>query len=881
MRMISRRPAALVMCAVMILVAVGVPFSLASNNTEAADEYVPMKIGVLQGPDSLNPFSMILGFSYTILFLMYDTLNSVEPDFSAGPQLAESWYHNEDGTVWYYNITHDAVWHDNETLTAEDIAFTYNLVISNENACALWSTYVADFDEVIAVDDYTLRITTTVPKATMLSIMVPVLPKHIWENIPVNQLKQVDYWQDKTYFPDGPVGSGPLILDEFVRDDFVRMLKWDKYFIDVVNVDEVLYKIYETSEQMATALRSETIDVAMGILPSSWENTISEPNIEGQAVPQLSLYELGVNCASEEWREAFPKASDNLETTNVAVRQAIAMCVNTTELAETCMMGYADAGTSLIPTATPFWHYYVPPEEDWGFDLQGARDLLTAAGYEDIDDDDIRENTTTGVKLEFVFNYRQNVLAEELAAEKISDWLWQVGIDAPAVGLQESQLTNAWFGCTYDLYIWGWDADVDPSFMLSVMTTSEIPTDPQDYTKWSDCFYSNPVYDEKYNLQQNTTDLSARQAIVHEMQQILYVDCPYIVLWYPSGLYAYRTDNFYNYPDMEENPGSTPGTMWFFFDVLPYSEDMNLPPEVDVGPDLDVDVGGSIEFAGQSFATDPNTGDILTYEWTFVEPDDSENTFDQELVDYTFLNVGDVSVTLTVTDSGGLSASDSLIVTVSEISSTAGWINGYVEDDGGNPIASAVVTAGGKTRTTNSEGLYNISLDPGTYQVNASASGYGTASGQATVETLNVTWLNLTLLSTTGTLEGWVLDSETGEGIGGASVKVGMNMVITDSTGYYVIAKLNEGTVYVNTSMSEYETSRTTAVIVAGETTTHNVTLVKEDTSSGGLGTIVLAALGVLALIIAIAVVAMVLKKRKGTSGDGGEEPPPPPSETS
>ena len=868
----SRKPIAVAMCALMMLVSVAVPLTVVPGEAVAADTDVKMTIGVLQSPDTLNPFSMLLGFSYTILFLMYDTLNSVEPDFGAGPQLAESWYNNEDGTVWYYNITHDAVWHDDVPLTAEDIAFTYNLVMDNENACSLWTGYLADFDEVVAESDYLLRITTTVPKATMLSIMVPILPKHIWENVPVNQLKSVDYWQDDDLFPNGPVGSGPLILDAFVQDDFVRMKKWDRYHIDVSNVDEVLYKIYQTSEQIATDIRADNIDVAMGILPASWNNTISAPNIDGQAVPQLSLYELGINCASEEWREAFPKASDNLETTNLAVRQAIAMCVNTTELAETCMQGFAGAGTSLIPTATPFWHYDVPAEQDWGFNIAAANALLNESGYGKFDGDGIRMNETTDVRLEFVFNYRLTVLSEELAAEKIHDWLLQVGIKAEPVGLQESQLTNAWFACSYDMYIWGWDADVDPSFMLSVMTTSEIPEYPQDYTKWSDCYYSNPTYDEMYNLQQNTTDLYERQNIVHEMQSILYNDCPYIVLWYPSGLYAYRTDKFYNYPDMETYPGSTPGTMWFFFDVLPYSEDMNLPPEVDLGPDLDKDVGQSMEFVGSNYATDPNTGDTLTYNWTFEEPEDSPETYEQESISYTFLNVGNVTVTLEVTDSGGLSATDSMVVHVAELSETVGWVNGYVLDSSDNPIASATVAAGTKTTTTDSSGLYNISLEPGAYTVNASASGYGIASEMVEVETGVVTWQNFSLDATTGTLQGRVVDSETGEGVGGASVKVGTKMAITDDEGYYVLTKLNAGTVYVNTTMAGYETNRTTAVIVAGLATDLDIELKAESDSSGGLGTAALAVVGAVLAIIAIAVVATMMKNRK--KQEGGDAPP-------
>ncbi|HUV61737.1 MAG TPA: ABC transporter substrate-binding protein, partial [Thermoplasmata archaeon] len=749
--------------------------SLIPSSVMAADP-VTLRIGILQAPDNLNPFDMKLSISYTVSFLMYDTLNSIEPNFSAGPQLAETWYHDDTDKVWYYNITHDATWHDGVPLTAHDVNFTYNLVKDNEKQCSLWIDYLSNFTDIRALSDYQLRITTDVPKATMLSIMVPVLPKHIWEDIPVKDLSSVDYWKDDNYFPDGPIGSGPLILDEFVLDDFVRMLKNDDYFIDTVNFDILLYKVFASPDLLSNSLKSGFIDIAEGISSFGWNTTIEAPNVDGQEVPTLSLYELGINCASEEWREAFPKSSDNLETTNLAVRQVIAMMTNKSDIVTECKSGLAFEGSGLIPPATPYWHYEVPVEEAWDYGshedrVEAANDMLENAGYKYISSSDVRENETNGVLLDFVFNYRLGHPDEEMTAQKIEAWLSDIGIKAEPIGLQEAQLTNAWFACSYDLYIWGWDADVDPSFMLSVMTTGQIPESPQDFAKWSDCFYSNPTYDQLYLDQQNAVDPEDRQAIILEMQEILYYDCPYVVLWYPQGLYAYRTDTFYNYPDMAANPGSTPGTMWFFFEILPYSDDMNLPPEdVYAGPDQEIEVGGELTFTG--YAEDPNTGDVLTYTWTFTEPDSSETVRVGQTVDYTFEYVGAVDVELEVEDSGGLSDSDSLVVTVTEEIADAGWAQGYVVDSDGHPIAGATIMYIGKTRTVNSEGAYNISLSPGIYMLNATADGYTTQSENITIETDVISWTNFTLTSTIGSLMGRVVDADTGLAIDGASVKV-------------------------------------------------------------------------------------------------------------
>jgi peptide/nickel transport system substrate-binding protein len=863
-----------------------------SANTASAQDEVKLTIGILQAPDNLNPFDMKLGISYTVSFLLYDTLNSIEPDFSAGPQLAESWYHDETGTVWYYNITRDALWHDYEPVTAHDVNFTYNLVKDNEKQCSLWIDYLANFTDIRAVSDYQLRITTDVPKATMLSIMVPILPKHIWENIPVKDLTSVNYWDDTEYFPEGPIGSGPLKLDEFVLDDFVRMLKWDEYYIDTVNFDILIYKVFASPDLLSNALKAKEVDVADGISTFGWEATIEAPNVDGQEVPTLSLYELGINCASEEWRQSFPKASENLETTNLVVRQAIAMMTNKSDIVAECKSGFAFEGNSLVPPATPFWHYEVSDEEKWDYGshedrVEAANQMLEEAGYRYISSQTIRENESSGVLLDFVFNYRLGHPDEEMAAQKINGWLSEIGISAEPIGLSEGQLTNAWFACSYDLYIWGWDADVDPSFILSIMTTDQIPTDPQDFAKWSDCYYSNPEYDSLYLQQQNAVNPEDRQAIIFEMQQMLYRDCPYVVLWYPQGLYAYRTDTYYNYPDMVENPGSTPGSMWFFFEILPYTEDMNLPPEnVYAGPDQEVEVGGTLPFTGS--AEDPNTGDVLTYTWTFTEPDETEVTKVGQSIEYTFENVGTVEVTLVVEDSGGLTDSDSLVVTVTEEMADAGWVRGYVKDINDSPIAGAIITYIGKNRTTNQDGAFNISLSPGDYVINATADGYSQDSQSVNVATGVVSWANFTLVATGGSLKGKVVDAETGLAIDGASVKITIGatvkMAITNETGDYVLLKLPSGTGTVNVTMAGYVTQKMTVTITAGNVTVQDFELAKDTgANTSNLSGALLIALVVIAALIVAAMAISYMRKRKAAKGETYEEPakdePGPPPE--
>jgi ABC-type oligopeptide transport system substrate-binding subunit len=92
----------------------------------------------------------------------------------------------------------------------------------------------------------------------------------------------------------------------------------------------------------------------------------------------------------------------------------------------------------------------------------------------------------------------------------------------------------------FDVFVWSWGSDVDPNSLLNILTTSAIGSS-------SDSFFSNTRYDELMELQQEETDEGARKALVDEMQQIVYDQAPYHVLFYEAALHAYRTDRFGNW----------------------------------------------------------------------------------------------------------------------------------------------------------------------------------------------------------------------------------------------------------------------------------------------------------------------------------------------
>ena len=844
-------------------------------------------VGTMMEIDSLNPFTMTSITSYAICGLMFEYLYTTDVDGERHPQLAESYNMSEDGTVWTYYLVEDSYFHDGEQVTADDVKFTFDMVLNNPQDCSMLAVYLDGVTNVTKVNDFTIQLTLDEPRRGMLEIWIPILPEHQWSAVEADgQIKKVD-WDSTNYFAEGFVGSGPFILDEYSQtQSHVRMLMWDLYNWGPANIDELYFKIYDFEDTMVNALETGSIDIALDVPVTHWDSTLANEDIDGVDVPSIRFKDFGFNCAPAELRFSvdehdkrnFPDASTNLETTNLSVRQACSMAVNKSLLVAEAYQGHAVVGDSLVSTATPFWHYYVPAEEFMPFDLDKANETLENAGYRYINSTEIRENETSGVMLDFKLYYANPYTADQIIAEKVSEWLSIIGVNAPPTGVSEGTLNTMWFGMEYDIFIWDWWPTLDPSWILAVLTTDEIPEDSHDLASWSDTYYTNPYYDDLYVQQNKELDVNARQGIVHEMQAIAYHDCPYSILCYLSTLAAYRTDEWV-YPDMTKY---SVREIWFYFEVLPAGAVVNLPPQdVDAGPDQTADVGDELHFIGS--ADDPNSGDVLTYNWSFEEPDSTVGYREGESVDYTFLNIGEVVVTLTVTDQGGLSGSDEALVTVSEVAEDAGWLKGYVEDGDSEPIEGATVHAGTKTKVTTPEGFYNISISAGTYTVNVSATGFANATDDATVETGNVTWLNFTLTATSGGLTGHIYDIDSEEAIGNARIQLSQSGVLirekyADSEGSYSFSNILAGDYNVTVTASGYEDKVVTVTVVAGESVTLDVHLEKESEDSSSIAAIIGGVI-VLAIIVAV-VVALMVKRRKKGALEGAEEASEEPTDT-
>ena len=504
-----------------------------------------VRIGVGGSPDSLNPGNGLLSEAYVLYELVYDTPIAINQAGDFVPELATDWSVSDDGLTWTMHIRDDAVFHDGIPVTAEDVAFSIQLYKDTPDFPYLPS-YATYFEDIQAPDATTVTLTTAEPLGNFEANMVfmYVVPKHIWENV-----------DDPIEFQNAEmIGSGPFKLLENKRREFTRLGANADYWKGSPHIDEVIFQTYRNADARVQALANGDIDAISEFPPTA---VPALQNAEGVTVHVADVAAGGDlrdvlfnmvspdNCPTDDGG----KCTGHPALQDVQVRTALAMAMDKQNIIDVALLGLGSIGVGFVPPG--LGDYFLGTDASPAFDTAGANALLDQAGYTDTDGDGIREckagqDCPTG-DLTFRFNFPDDIDTAPREAQLISDMWEAVGVKIEIGALDSDTLTSICCPAfDYDVMLWGWGSDPDPGFLLGVTTCQEIPTG------YSETGYCDEGYDQLYAQQGTEVDRDARIEIVHQMQQQLLDDVPYIVPYYAQTREAWRTDNFTGW--LEDNP---------------------------------------------------------------------------------------------------------------------------------------------------------------------------------------------------------------------------------------------------------------------------------------------------------------------------------------
>ncbi|MEW5805497.1 MAG: ABC transporter substrate-binding protein [Patescibacteria group bacterium] len=322
--------------------------------------------GVVGAPRYINPAITDLSPAEELIeSIVFSSL--LRPDNQGGVEtdLAESVERFENGKVYLVTLKKDLYWQDNERLTANDVAFSLELLknpeLKNPNA-EFWREV-----QVEILSDITLRFTLSRPYYFFpYYLTFKVLPRHLWSEIQANAFVFSDLNLK-------PIGSGPYKFKRMLqnKDGLISQMsfvRFDKYYLEGPYLETINLRFFSNQTEAETALRKKEIDSLVGFASEGKDFN----SFEVKTIPYLRIFGLFFNTENE-------ILSDR------KLRQAIDLAINKQEIIDRVFAGQAKTASSPI-IKTEFI--------DQGgslFDPDSARQNLSQLGWQDKDEDGILE----------------------------------------------------------------------------------------------------------------------------------------------------------------------------------------------------------------------------------------------------------------------------------------------------------------------------------------------------------------------------------------------------------------------------------------------------------------------------------------------------------
>ncbi|MGQ0571887.1 MAG: ABC transporter substrate-binding protein [Armatimonadota bacterium] len=422
--------------------------------------------------------------------------------------LAERWTLSDDKLTWTFTLRRNVTWHDGQPFTARDVKFTIERLWLNPQVPFFQRGNIAEISRVDIIDDYTVRIVTRVPFATlpvMLGYLANILPEHILGRYTIDQIRNpVDFRRN-------PIGTGPFRFSESVLGSHVRLVAYDRYFLGRPKLDAIVFRVVADIEQQLAQLQTGQLDLML---------------IEPHQVPLVSRMRQVQIVDAPQVNYTFVGFNNKLEPfTDRKVRQALTHAVDRKLILDKIYLGKGRLATGPINPLISWAYFDKVHQFPYNKDLAGR--LLEEAGWSK-GPDGIRRKGGQPMKIVLEVD-RGNPVREQTAVSVRQFWR-DVGVDAEVRVSEFNALLSRIRSRPNNVQAWTlWyitppEADI-LGYYHSNGTLNEFG-------------YSNPELDRLLEEGRATSDQKARAKVYERAQRFMAWDAPVIFLVYPAEIQA-------------------------------------------------------------------------------------------------------------------------------------------------------------------------------------------------------------------------------------------------------------------------------------------------------------------------------------------------------
>ena len=502
-------------------------------------------------PNDWNPFIAWSKANTTgTIGLVYETLFMYDPMTAEWiPWLAESgeWV---DADTYEMTIREGITWSDGEPMTAEDVAFTFEL--GQQYAALFFSPMWNYLDSITVEGDYGLTLEFTDPLYQEFAnnlLNIAIVPEHLWAGRSEEDITGG--------MNEDPVGSGAYLYETHSEDRNVWIRNESWWATDLLGLTPAPRRIVD--------IRTSSNNVALGMvikgeldLSNNYLPGIAELSSRGYVDTYFAEapFMLSANTAVLFLNTTKPPMDDP------AFRRALAFAINTDDIVNIAyaQLVAAASPTGLLPSLSTYVDQDVVDRLRWTYDPAEARRILANAGYVDIDNDGFVEAPDgSAIALEVTCPFGWSDWMEAIAV--IASSAQEAGINiqnvTPDYGAWNSALTDG----TFDMTLNNWaNMSNTPWTLYNLLFRHPIQEimgsgnfgryDNQEMFDLVDALAAVP-----------SDDVAGMQAVCSDIQELMLTDVPMIPLWY-NGLWAQFSSSVWTNWPTEESAAPTLPTTW-------------------------------------------------------------------------------------------------------------------------------------------------------------------------------------------------------------------------------------------------------------------------------------------------------------------------------
>ncbi|ESX84367.1 MULTISPECIES: ABC transporter substrate-binding protein [unclassified Mesorhizobium] len=458
----------------------GLAFAASSGLSAFAQSSVPKRGGNLRvaflgatPTETLDPHAGVVQQDFARALGLYEPLVEMQADASIKNALAESMEPNADATEWTIKLRSGVKFHDGKTLSAKDVAFTFQRIVNPKAPLSGAITLAPlDVDNMKVVDDLTLKIPMKVPFA--------VFPECICSAV---------YYAivPEGFDPAKPVGTGPFKFQSFTPGQQSTFVRFDDYHGGGAYIDTLTITSFASDVAAFNALQSAQVD-ALAAAPLSLVRQVGA----GGAIKAL-ISEPG------QWTP-FTMRVDQPPFDKPDVRKAFRLLVDRKQMIDIALSGYGEVGNDVFSRWDPFYDTSLQRTRD----VDQAKFLLKKAGEENLAVELVTSDFANGVP------QMAQVFARQARDAGVTVSVRQVTPDV-------------FYGDQYRQ--WNFAQDFWLHFpYLPQIAECHLPGATFNETHWG-----NEQYIKLYNQAVGTTDPALRKEIVHALMKIDFEEGGYII----------------------------------------------------------------------------------------------------------------------------------------------------------------------------------------------------------------------------------------------------------------------------------------------------------------------------------------------------------------